>query len=111
MKDIIKSGGEWISSLELETIASVAPGVAEVAAIGLPDAKWGERPCLVVVAKPDMGPETVEVGLRAAVAAAIAAGHLSAWAAPERVEFVAALPKTSVGKLDKKVMRATYGGA
>lgn len=110
IKDVIKSGGEWISSLELETIASVVPGVAEVAAIGLPDAKWGERPCLVVVAKPDMAPETVETGLRAAVTAAIAAGHLSAWAAPDRVEFVAVLPKTSVGKLDKKVMRATYTG-
>lgn len=110
IKDVIKSGGEWISSLDLENIASVVPGVAEVAAIGLPDAKWGERPCLVIAPKPGIAPETVEAGVRAAVAQAVAAGHLSQWAHPDRVEFVEALPKTSVGKLDKKVMRARYGG-
>ena len=110
IKDVIKSGGEWISSLDLENIASVVPGVAEVAAIGLPDPKWGERPCLVIATRPGIAPATVEAGVRAAVAQAVAGGHLSQWAHPDRVEFVEALPKTSVGKLDKKVMRARYAG-
>ncbi|WP_127900322.1 fatty acid--CoA ligase [Solirhodobacter olei] len=110
IKDVIKSGGEWISSLDLENIASVVPGVAEVAAIGLPDPKWGERPCLVVALTPGARIETVEAGLRAAVEEAIRGGHLSKWAAPDRVEVVDALPKTSVGKLDKKEMRARLSG-
>lgn len=111
MKDVIKSGGEWISSLDLENIASVVPGVAEVAAIGLPDARWGERPCLVVALRPEAAAEAVEAGLRAAVAAAVEGGHLSKWAHPDRVEFVPALPKTSVGKLDKKAMRARFAAS
>jgi fatty-acyl-CoA synthase len=108
MKDVIKSGGEWISSLDLESIASVVPGVAEVAAIGLPDPKWGERPCLIIALADGMKAATVEAGLRAAIDEAIRGGHLSKWAAPDRVEVVEALPKTSVGKLDKKKMRAEF---
>lgn len=111
VKDVIKSGGEWISSLDLESIVSRAEGVAEVAAIGLPDDKWGERPCLVVAPAAGADPRMVEGAVRAAVAQSIAQGHLSDWAAPDRVEFVEALPKTSVGKLDKKVLRARYGPA
>ncbi len=103
LKDVIKSGGEWISSLELETIVSVVPGVAEVAVVGMPDARWGERPVILVVAKP--GAE-VELTAHAAVHAAIDAGRLSKWAAPERVLTVESIPKTSVGKIDKKVIRA-----
>ena len=110
-KDVIKSGGEWISSLDLENIASTVPGEAEVAAIGLPDAKWGERPCLVIAPKPEAARASVEAGVRAAVAAAVEGGHLSKWAHPDRVEFVEALPKTSVGKLDKKLMRARFAPA
>lgn len=108
MKDVIKSGGEWISSLDLECIASVVPGVTEVAAIGLPDETWGERPCLVVALAEGIKATTVEAGLRAAIDEAIRDGHLSKWAAPHRVEVVEALPKTSVGKLDKKAMRASF---
>ena len=103
LKDIIKSGGEWISSLELESIVSAVPGVAEAAAVGMPDPRWGERPVVLVVAKP--GAE-VEGPAHAAVAAAIAAGRLSKWAAPERVLTVTVIPKTSVGKIDKKAIRA-----
>ena len=103
LKDIIKSGGEWISSLDLESIASAVPGVVEAAAVGIPDARWGERPVIMVVAKAEV---EVEAAVHAAVAAAIAAGRLSKWAAPERVITVAAIPKTSVGKIDKKVIRA-----
>lgn len=107
LKDTIKSGGEWISSLDLESIGSQVEGVAELAAIGLPDARWGERPCLVVVAR--AGAEAgVAAALQAAIAAAIAAGHLPNWAAPDRIELVSALPRTSVGKIDKKKMRADF---
>jgi fatty-acyl-CoA synthase len=101
LKDVIKSGGEWISSLDLESIASAVPGVVEAAAVGMPDARWGERPVILVVAR-----DEVEAAVHAAVAAAISAGRLSKWAAPERVITVEAIPKTSVGKIDKKVIRA-----
>ena len=101
LKDVIKSGGEWISSLELESIISAVPGVVEVAVVGMPDAQWGERPVVLVVAK-----LPVEAAVHAAVGHAIAAGRLSKWAAPERVVTVEAIPKTSVGKLDKKAIRA-----
>jgi fatty-acyl-CoA synthase len=102
LKDVIKSGGEWISSLDLESIISAVPGVVEVAAVGMPDPQWGERPVVLVVARRD-----VEAAAHAAVAAAIAAGRLSKWAAPERVVTVEAIPKTSVGKIDKKAIRAS----
>ncbi len=103
LKDVIKSGGEWVSSLELEALASQVAGVVEVAAIGLPDARWGERPCLVVVMA--AGADAVP-GIRVVMAAAVEVGRLPGWAIPERIEVVAALHKTSVGKLDKKRMRA-----
>jgi fatty-acyl-CoA synthase len=102
LKDVIKSGGEWISSLELESLISAVAGVVEVAVVGVPDARWGERPVAVVVAQQD-----VSEGVKAAVQAAIAAGRLSKWAAPERVLRVEAIPKTSVGKIDKKAIRAS----
>ena len=106
MKDVIKSGGEWLSSLELEDIISRCPGVGEVAAFAIPDEHWGERPMVVVVKSDDaLSVEDVQ----AAVRAEVEQGRLSKWAVPERVEFVEALPKTSVGKMDKKVMRARYG--
>jgi fatty-acyl-CoA synthase len=75
--------------------------LVEVAAVGIPDPRWGERPVVLVVAKSD-----VEAAIHAAVAAAIAEGRLSKWAAPERIVVVDAIPKTSVGKIDKKVIRA-----
>ena len=105
LKDVIKSGGEWISSLELESIVSAVPGVVEVAAVGLPDAQWGERPVVVVVARGDVAGAVHE-----AVGVAIAAGRLSKWAAPERVVVVDAIPKTSVGKIDKKRIRVELAG-
>ncbi len=108
LKDVIKSGGEWISSLELEDIISRCAGVSEVAAFAIPDDRWGERPMVVVVKSDDgLSIETVQ----AAVGVEVEQGRLSKWAIPERVEFVDALPKTSVGKMDKKVLRGVYGGA
>ena len=106
LKDVIKTGGEWVSSLELESLASKVAGVSEAAAIGVPDPKWGERP-LLVIACADAADETV-TQLHTAFAAAVADGVLSKWAVPDRIEIVAALPKTSVGKLDKKALRTRY---
>ena len=111
MKDVIKSGGEWISSLDLESVASLVDGVTEVAAIGLPDEKWGERPFFVVALRPDCEAGAVEAAIRAAIAGSIAEGRLSKWAAPDRMAFVEALPKTSVGKLDKKALRKTFAAS
>ena len=106
IKDVIKSGGEWISSLELEDIVSRCDGVAEAAAIGIADDRWGERPLMIVVrADPELSAEQVLASIRAEVDS----GRLSKWALPERVEFVDALPRTSVGKLDKKALRGLYG--
>jgi fatty-acyl-CoA synthase len=107
MKDVIKSGGEWVSSLALESLASLVEGVAEVAAIGMPDPKWGERPLLLVVAVDQADQGQVETAVRDAFATAVAAGELSRWAVPEEIRFVSGIAKTSVGKIDKKALRAT----
>lgn len=104
LKDVIKTGGEWVSSLELENLASTVPGVAEAAAIGVPDAKWGERPVLFLAVSD--AAEKVESAIRSAFADAVASGALSKWAAPDRIVVLPSLPKTSVGKLDKKALRA-----
>ena len=106
MKDVIKSGGEWVSSLELESLASAVQGVAEVAAIGVPDPKWGERPLMLVVADDTVGRQDISAGITAAVAGAITAGHLPKWAMPDEIRFVDEIAKTSVGKIDKKAIRA-----
>ena len=106
LKDVIKSGGEWISSLTLESIASAVDGVAEVAAIGIPHPKWGERPRLLVVPVVGADAERLPADITAALEAEIAAGALSKWALPERIDIVAELARTSVGKIDKKRLRA-----
>ncbi len=108
MKDMIKSGGEWISSLQLEDIASRCDGVAEAAAIGIPDPQWGERPLLIVTRSPEVARPVSAEDIRNAIRACVASGKLPRWAVPERIEFVDAICKTSVGKLDKKTLRAHY---
>ena len=105
MKDIIKSGGEWISSLELENMSSAVHGVVEVAAIGVPDTKWGERPVLMVVTDNTVDQQTTSADIIAVIKAAIAAGKLSKWAMPNEIRFVDQIAKTSVGKIDKKAIR------
>jgi fatty-acyl-CoA synthase len=105
MKDVIKSGGEWISSLTLETIASSCSGVGEVAAIGITDKRWGERPILIVVKSEEITEEQILDVYKDQVKS----GKLSKWAVPDRVVFVESLDKTSVGKLDKKELRRRYG--
>jgi fatty-acyl-CoA synthase len=111
MKDVIKSGGEWISSLALEDIVSGCDSVNEVAAFGIPSERWGERPMLAVVGSPGATRETVCAEVEAAIQSGVEAGQFPKWAMPERIEFLEALPKTSVGKMDKKRLRAEYGGA
>jgi fatty-acyl-CoA synthase len=108
LKDVIKTGGEWISSLELESIISQHPAVSEVAVIGVPDEKWGERPLALVVPKPDERDNATEEAIKTFVAKFADEGTIPKFGIPDRVAIVPALPKTSVGKLDKKEMRQQY---
>ena len=103
---MIKSGGEWISSLLLEDLILRHPGVAEAAVVGVPDTKWIERPLALLVAKP--GHEVSEAHIRTQLQNFAAKGIIPRYSMPERIVFVEALPKTSVGKLDKKVLRERY---
>jgi fatty-acyl-CoA synthase len=103
LKDVIKCSGEWLSSLELESLISVHPEVADVAVIGVPDERWGERPRALVVLKAGCMVRADE--LRKIVDLRVDQGHLSRFARLLQIVFVESLPRTSVGKLDKKVMR------
>jgi fatty-acyl-CoA synthase len=98
-KDLVKSGGEWISSVELENAIMGHPDVVEAAVIAVPDERWGERPCAFVVPREgsSLGPEELRAHLEEMVAK---------WWIPERFEFLEEVPKTSVGKFDKKLLRA-----
>ncbi|MFB6894364.1 long-chain fatty acid--CoA ligase [Kitasatospora sp. NPDC056327] len=100
-KDVIKSGGEWISSQDLENHLMAHPEVAEAAVVAVPDEKWGERPLATVVLRPG-----ATAGLREL--RAFLAGRVASWQLPERWAVVETVPKTSVGKFDKKVIRADY---
>jgi fatty-acyl-CoA synthase len=103
-KDVIKSGGEWISSIELENIAIGHPAVREAAAIGRPDEKWGERPRLVLALKP--GSELTAAEMRAFLETRIAK-----WWMPDDIVVVDELPHTATGKLLKLELRRLYGHA
>jgi fatty-acyl-CoA synthase len=100
-KDVIKSGGEWISSMQLENLLMAHPDVAEAAVIGVTDDKWGERPLAAVVLRP--GAEVTAEKLRAFMAE-----QLPRWQVPERWCFIPEVPKTSVGKFSKRQMRDSY---
>ena len=100
-KGVIKSGGEWISSVELENAAMGCPGVAEAAAIGVAHPKWDERPLLLVVRKPDAKVSATEIQT-------YLAGKLAKWWLPDDILFVDALPHTGTGKLLKTKLREQY---
>lgn len=100
-KDIIKSGGEWISSVDLENAVMAHPAVAEAAVIGVPDAKWDERPLVAVVLKEGATAEPQELR-------DFLAGKVARWQLPENWAFIEEVPKTSVGKFDKKRLRAAH---
>ncbi len=106
VKDVIKSGGEWISSLLLESLISQVEGVAESAVIATPDARWLERPMALVVLRD--GCDLDVEAIRSALMAAAAEGIIPRYSVPEQIKLVDELEKTSVGKLDKKVLRARY---
>jgi fatty-acyl-CoA synthase len=100
-KDVIKSGGEWISSVDLENALMAHPDVLEASVVGVPDDKWGERPLATVVRAAD---STIDAaGLREFLGSRVAG-----WQVPERWAFIDEVPKTSVGKFDKKVLRRRY---
>lgn len=107
IKDVIKSGGEWVSSLDLENVLSQHEAVLESAAIGVPDEKWGERPLMVVTLKPDFRGKVGPEELKAFMKKFADEGKLPKYGIPDRYIFMDHIPKTSVGKLDKKVLRTT----
>lgn len=102
-KDVIKSGGEWISSLELEQAALVHPDIAAAAVIGIPHPKWQERPLLIAVPRAGTSPtpESITAHLQTMVAS---------WWLPDRIEFAASLPLTGTGKVNKLALRELYNG-
>ncbi len=111
IKDIIKSGGEWISSLQVEDIISEKSGVVKAAVIAVKDAKWGERPMALVVVEPGFAndfAEAAEQAIRAHVKTYVEKGVISKFAIPDRVMLVKELPLTSVGKLDKAALRERH---
>jgi len=107
IKDVIKSGGEWVSSLDLENLMSLHEAVLESAAIGAPDEKWGERPLMIVTLKPDFRGKVSPEELKAFMKKFADEGKLPKYGVPDRYVFMDHIPKTSVGKLDKKVLRTS----
>jgi fatty-acyl-CoA synthase len=101
-KDLIKSGGEWISSVDMEAAIMAMPGVVEAAVIAIPDEKWMERPMACVVPSGDVELTAEAVGQH------LRSSGFAAWQVPDRVEIVDEIPKTAVGKFDKKVLRARF---
>jgi fatty-acyl-CoA synthase len=103
VKDLIKSGGEWISSVALENAIMAHPKVAEAAVIAVPHPKWQERPLACVVPRPNLDDPLRKDEIYAALS-----GKFAKWELPDDVVFIEAVPKTSVGKFDKKVLRKQY---
>jgi acyl-CoA synthetase (AMP-forming)/AMP-acid ligase II len=107
IKDVIKSGGEWVSSVQIEDLLSAHPAVREAAVIGIKDDKWGERPLALVVLESAAHP-TIEDELKQYLGKFADAGTISRYAVPVRVLTVEAIARTSVGKIDKKLLREHY---
>ena len=101
LKDVIKSGGEWISSIDMENAILDNPDVSEAAVIGVPDEKWDERPVAYVVANP--GAEVTRESIIETLGS-----RFAKWQMPDEVKVVDEMPRTSVGKLDKKLLRKDW---
>ena len=108
LKDVIKTGGEWLSSLDLEDLISRHPAVREVAVVGVPDPQWGERPFALLVLRPDTQLDARE--LKEHLKPFVEQGRINKWAIPSQIAVVTEIPKTSVGKLDKKRIRQDVVG-
>ena len=102
-KDVIKSGGEWISSIDIENLAAGCPGVAETAVIGIPHPKWEERPLLVVVPAKGAAPTAHAI-------ATYLEGKIARWWMPDDVVFVDALTYGATGKIQKMELRQRFAG-
>jgi fatty-acyl-CoA synthase len=103
-KDLIKSGGEWISSVDLEAAIMAMPEVAEAAVVAMPDPRWQERPLACVVLRGDAALTLDDVRRH------LVASGFAPWQAPDRLELIDAVPRTAVGKFDKKALRARFCG-
>ncbi len=108
LKDVIKTGGEWISSLELESLISRCSFIKQVAVIGVPDEKWGERPVAFVSLKDEIVDDEVNNKCKNSLLSFVETGRIEKWAVPDKFIIIDEIPKTSVGKLDKKLLRKIY---
>ncbi len=106
VKDVIKTGGEWVSSLDIENLLSQIEGVAESAVVGFPDVKWGERPHAILVIKPEYQEKLTPESIKSTLQTKVDCGEINRWYVPDQIKFVPEIPKTSVGKIDKKRIRS-----
>ena len=109
IKDVIKTGGEWVSSLQIEDLIAQCAGVAEAAVIGVKDEKWGERPLALVVKRPSDANGISEAAIKDHLKVFADKGAISKYGIPEKIIFIDSIPKTSVGKVNKKELRERYG--
>jgi fatty-acyl-CoA synthase len=109
IKDVIKTGGEWVSSLQIEDLIAQCAGVAEVAVIGVKDEKWGERPLALVVKRPSDANGLGEDAIKDHLKVFADKGIISKYGIPGKILFIDSIPKTSVGKINKKELRERYG--
>jgi fatty-acyl-CoA synthase len=110
IKDVIKTGGEWVSSLQIEDLISQYAGVAEAAVIGVNDDKWGERPLALVVKKASGAEGVSDAAIKEHLKVFADKGIISKYGIPGKIIFIDSIPKTSVGKVNKKELRERYGG-
>jgi fatty-acyl-CoA synthase len=108
LKDVIKTGGEWISSLTLENIITQHEAVSEAAAIGIPDDKWAERPVIYVVLREGCEGKVTEEELKAFFMTFVENGTIPKYGMPDKIILTKSIPKTSVGKIDKKAIRKEH---
>jgi fatty-acyl-CoA synthase len=109
IKDVIKTGGEWVSSLQIEDLISQCAGVAEVAVIGVKDDRWGERPLALVVKRASDANGVSDAVIKNHLKTFADQGIISKYGIPEKILFIDSIPKTSVGKINKKELRERYG--